>query len=112
MAVPHPLSQLSLAETESARAAVRGQHPNTVIQFRLIFLLEPPKTEVVAFLELEHAGKLTAQTKRPARLAQVWYDVIGNAPTPQYYEAFVNLDKNELTDANLVDSKSKACLAK
>ena len=89
--IPHPLSDLSVEETNKARDLVLELHPGAVIDFRSIYLLEPPKADVVPFLELEHAGKLTWSTPRPPRLAQVKYDVIGGQKAAEYHESVINL---------------------
>ena len=55
----HPLTILSPDETNLARDLVRAAHPaNTVIDFREIYLQEPPKAQLLEFLALEHAGRL------------------------------------------------------
>lgn len=89
--IPHPFSDLTVDETTQARDLVLELHPGTVIDFRAIYLLEPPKVDVTPFLELEHAGRLTAATPRPARLAQVRYDVIGGSKTHEYHESVIDL---------------------
>ncbi|UPK94782.1 hypothetical protein LCI18_005717 [Fusarium solani-melongenae] len=111
MSTPHPLSQLSISETTTARDVVRRSHPGTVLNFRVIFLLEPPKVDVEAYLELEHSGKLTAESPRPPRLAQAWYDVISNTRIPQYHETIVDLTKAEIVDQKVIDPKSKPSLS-
>ena len=90
-AVPHPLAGLSLDETNVARDVIRECHPGVVLDFRMTFLLEPPKADVLKYLELEHAGKVTSETKRPHRLAQVRYDAIGGSNIPRYHESVVDL---------------------
>ncbi|KAF4458210.1 copper amine oxidase 1, partial [Fusarium albosuccineum] len=108
---PHPLSQLSLDETTRARNVVRQSHPNNaILNFRVIFLLEPPKSDVEAYLELEHSGKLTATSPRPPRLAQAWYDVIGNGRAPQYHETIVDLKTSKIVDKKIIDAKSQPSL--
>ncbi|KAM5350444.1 hypothetical protein ACJ41O_006949 [Fusarium nematophilum] len=108
---PHPLSQLTLEETNRARDVVRQSHPSTLLNFRVIFLLEPPKSEVEAFLELEHSGRLTSSSPRPARLAQAWYDVIGNGRAPEYHETIVDLATSKIVDKKVVGVESKASLS-
>jgi primary-amine oxidase len=74
---PHPLAQLSAAEFRRARDIVRGLYgSDTSVFFRAISLKEPSKAELVSFLEAEHAGNLTADTKRPPRLALVEHDLV------------------------------------
>ncbi|KAH6693560.1 copper amine oxidase [Plectosphaerella plurivora] len=108
--IPHPLSALSVDETNAARDAVVAAHEGSVLQFRLIYLLEPPKAEVVAFLELEHAGKVTAETPRPARTAQVSYDVIGGKKSAEYHESIVDLREGKIVGTKAVDTKHQASL--
>lgn len=103
-AVPHPLSALSLGETNKAREIVLAAHPGSVLDFRQNYLWEPPKAEVLKFLELEHTGRLTASSQRPARCAQVFYDVIGGAIKAQYYESIVDLGLGEIVDRKLISS--------
>lgn len=88
---PHPLSNLSVEETNQARDLVLKLHPETVVNFRATFLLEPPKAEVKIFLELEHAGRITSDAPRPSRLAQVQYDVISGLKTAGYHESVIDL---------------------
>ncbi|RDA89190.1 hypothetical protein CP532_0537 [Ophiocordyceps camponoti-leonardi (nom. inval.)] len=75
---PHPLAPLSEAEFCRARDAVielRG--PDEAMVFRSLYLEEPPKAEMIPFLETEHAGSLQDDTPRPRRRARVEYDLIG-----------------------------------
>lgn len=88
---PHPLSALTVEESIVARDVIRSLHPDSVLLFRQIFLFEPPKAQVTAFLELEHSGKLTDETSRPCRLAQVWFDVCGRDQAANYAESVIDL---------------------
>ncbi|PHH79833.1 hypothetical protein CDD80_3694 [Ophiocordyceps camponoti-rufipedis] len=75
---PHPLAALSEAEFVRARNSVldvRG--PEDSLFFRALYLEEPPKAEMVAFLEAEHAGLVTDDTPRPRRRARVEFDIVG-----------------------------------
>ena len=109
-ALPHPLSALSIEETNIARDVVVESHPGSLLTFRQIFLREPPKTEVVAFLEVEHSGGLAAETPRPQRLSQVLYDVVGPSKVPEYHESVVDLRKNKVVHHEVVSSKFQAGL--
>lgn len=51
MAPPHPLKGLSVDEINRARQVIIDAHPNEVIDFREIFLQEPPKSQLIKFLE-------------------------------------------------------------
>ncbi|KAJ5232125.1 hypothetical protein N7468_005081 [Penicillium chermesinum] len=87
----HPLAILSEAETNLARDVVKAAHPKTVIDFREIYLQEPPKAQLLEFLAIEHAGRLSPTTPRPPRLALAQYDVIGADRIPQYQESVIDL---------------------
>ncbi|GJN68177.1 copper amine oxidase 1 [Purpureocillium lilacinum] len=108
--VPHPLSDLTVAEINRARDIVLGLHPGSVIDFRSIYLLEPPKSEVVPFLDLEHAGKLKASTPRPARLAQVRYDIIGGAKAAEYHESVIDVSSSKRVKHDIVGTEHHASL--
>ncbi|KAK7976567.1 hypothetical protein PG989_015030 [Apiospora arundinis] len=104
---PHPLSALSLDETNLARDIVKGSYSDVVIQFRQILLHEPPKSQVTAFLDLEHAGKVTAATPRPSRLALVTYDVIGGSHKfPEYHESIIDLRERKRVGHEVVSADS------
>jgi primary-amine oxidase len=90
---PHPLDMLSLSEVEMARQVIIDANRNKVIDFREIFLQEPPKEELKPFLDLEHAGHLNANTPRPARLAKVQCDVFGSNKVPEFHESIVDVEK-------------------
>jgi primary-amine oxidase len=108
---PHPLSDLSTEESNLARDAVLRLHPGTVIDFRTIYLQEPNKEDVLRFLEVEHAGKVTTTTPRPARLAQVKYDVIGGSEPTQYHESSINLVTAERIKHTIVGQEHQANLS-
>ncbi|KAM4057370.1 copper amine oxidase, enzyme [Hirsutella rhossiliensis] len=107
---PHPLSGLSIHETNRARDLVLKLHPGTVIDFRATFLLEPPKAEVKEFLELEHADRITSDTPRPARLAQVRYDVIGGSKAAEYHESVIDLLKAKRISHQIIGPEHHAGL--
>lgn len=108
--VPHPLSDLSAEETNKARDVVLKLHPGTVVDFRATYLLEPNKKDVLKFLEDEHAGKLTADTPRPPRLAQVKYDVIGGSEAAQYHESIIDVVTSERVKHTVVGQEHHASL--
>ncbi|KAK8045034.1 hypothetical protein PG993_005058, partial [Apiospora rasikravindrae] len=101
---PHPLSALSLDETNLARDIVKDTYSDVVIQFRQILLHEPPKSQVSAFLDLEHAGKVTDETPRPPRLALATYDVIGGTKFPEYHESIIDLREKKRVGHEVVSS--------
>lgn len=98
----HPLAPLSDPEFHTARDAVlaaHGAHPSALF-FRAIELEEPRKADLAPFLVAEHAGTLTPETLRPARLARVQYDVIsaredGKGSLYRYTQSVVDLKTGE-----------------
>ncbi|PFH56838.1 hypothetical protein XA68_15930 [Ophiocordyceps unilateralis] len=110
MSFPHPLSSLSVDEINQARDLVLKLHPGTVIDFRTIYLLEPPKADVLPFLALEHAGNVTRSTPRPARLAQARYDVIGGSQAAEYHESVVDLGAGQRVSHQVIPTEHHAGL--
>lgn len=103
----HPLAQLSEAEFLKARDIVVKLHGSAEsIFFRAIHLQEPTRAELVPFLELEHAGQLTDETKRPPRLALVEHDVIGT-DHHEYTRSVVNLGTGEVISTDAVGRTSQ-----
>lgn len=110
MAPPHPLSILSLQETERARQAVLALHSNTVVDFREIYFQEPPKAELTKYLDLEHSGQLTPSSPRPTRLAKCQYDVIGSDKIPEYHESWIDVESGKCTKHELIGKQHHASL--
>jgi primary-amine oxidase len=109
--IPHPLDQLSVAETDKARKhVIEARGSDTVLQFRSIYLEEPPKKELVPFLEAEHAGKITAQTPRPARVAKVLYDVVAKDKTHEYIESDIDLGTGKESIKRVVDKVHQSAM--
>jgi primary-amine oxidase len=90
---PHPLQSLSLQEVQLAKDIVLQEHEDELVIIREICLQEPPKKELVKFLELEHSGSLTDSSPRPSRLAAASYDVIGSDKLPYFHESVVDVEK-------------------
>lgn len=107
---PHPLAILSEKETNIARDVVVACHPDTVIDFREIYLLEPPKAQLKEFLALEHAGRLSPTTPRPPRMALCQYDVIGSDRIPSYQESAVDVGSRKRVKHQVVGKQHHAAL--
>lgn len=107
---PHPLAILSEEETNLARDVVIAEHPNTVISFREIYLLKPPKDQLREFLALEHAGRLSPTTPRPPRLATCQYDVIGADHIPSFHESVVDVVARKRVKHHIVGKQHHAPL--
>ncbi|KAF2195382.1 hypothetical protein K469DRAFT_698975 [Zopfia rhizophila CBS 207.26] len=84
--VSHPLAPLSSSEITSAAAIIKASWPtHTDLHFKVITLEEPPKAEVLPFLEAEHSRKPLPVISRKAFLN--YY--IRN--TNKFHEAVVDL---------------------
>jgi hypothetical protein len=111
VSTPHPIDQLSVFESDLARQIVLDARGATVvINFRSIALEEPPKKELCQFLDLEHAGRVTAQTPRPARLAKVQYDVVRGNKNHEYMESWVDVVLRKEVQRRVVDKMHQAGL--
>lgn len=110
MAPSHPLSILSIAETNLAREIVLAHHDKEVIDFREIFLQEPTKAELVKYLQLEHSGRLSPSSPRPARLAKCQYDVIGQDRIPSYHESVVDIGSRQRIKHEIIGKEHQAAL--
>ena len=111
MAFPHPLDQLSVAESDAARQVVLTARGGSVaLIFRSIALAEPPKDELIKFLELEHAGRVTLQTPRPARMAKVSYDIVRDDRSHGYTESLVDVQSATEVSQRIVDEVHQAAL--
>lgn len=108
--LPHPLAILSEEETNIARNVIIAQHPNTVIDFREIYLSEPPKAQLLEFLALEHSGRLSPTSPRPPRLALCQYDVIGNDRIPSFEESVVDVGTRQRVQHRVVGKEHHASL--
>ncbi len=110
VATLHPLDQLTLSETSIARETILHAREQSVIEFRSIFLEEPPKAELVAFLDAEHGGSLSSRTQRPARVARVQYDLVRSDKSHEYAESLVDLEARKETLHRVVDKMHQPSL--
>lgn len=64
-AAQHPLGPLTAAEIKESTRLIKASWPsNTNLQFKVITLREPTKSELVPFLTAEHAGQSTPTIDR------------------------------------------------
>lgn len=94
---PHPFKNLNSEETRVARDTVLSLHNDVLVNFREIFLQEPEKEIMKAYLEAEHSAQpgQSPASKRPPRLAKVMYDVIGNDRIPEYNESIIDVEQKK-----------------
>ncbi|KAJ4364306.1 hypothetical protein N0V95_000818 [Ascochyta clinopodiicola] len=82
----HPLAPLSALEIKAAASTIRASWPaHTDLHFKVVTLQEPPKAQVLRYLEAEHAGGPRPHLARKAFLN--YY--IRN--TNKFHEAIVDL---------------------
>lgn len=111
MSLPHPLQDLSLAEVTQARDIILSSYSEQNVEFRQIGLQEPKKSEVVQFLDREHAKQDLATAPRPDRLAKCHFDVLADQSQPvQYREATINLGQGMIIDDHRVPPTFQAPL--
>ncbi|KAJ5997985.1 hypothetical protein N7522_009645 [Penicillium canescens] len=94
MAAVHPFDPLSPREIAKAAEIVRGAFDGHHLNFRVITLQEPPKQQMVAFLEKERLRE--AQTSRPPRAARVQVTVPSTSRSYELVELLVDLDSTKL----------------
>lgn len=106
----HPLSTLSAEETTRARDIILDAHSDELVLFREVFLQEPAKAELIKYLDLEHAGRLSPTSPRPARLAKCQYDIIGSDKIPYHHEAVVDVEKKTRVRHEVIGKEHQAAL--
>jgi primary-amine oxidase len=63
----HPLAPLSTAELRNAANIIKASWPaRTDVHFKVVTLQEPPKVEVLKYLEAEHGNKPLPAISRKA----------------------------------------------
>jgi primary-amine oxidase len=63
----HPLAPLSAAELKTAASIIKASWPaRTDLHFKVVTLQEPPKAEVIKYLEAEHGNKPLPAVSRKA----------------------------------------------
>ena len=107
---PHPLDPLSLEEISVARQVILDQNAGNMVDFREIYLREPPKEMMKDFLELEHSGKIQADYHPPPRLAKVQYDVVGPNKKFEFHESTINVQEKTQTTHEIIDDSHHASL--
>lgn len=108
--IPHPLDPLNSHEIDVAREAIFRARGKSLILFRDIFAQEPAKAELLRFLEVEHSGRLSSSTPRPARLASVQYDVVHDDKSHDYMESVVDLNAKKEVDHIVVGQEHQSSL--
>jgi primary-amine oxidase len=117
----HPFDPLSPDEISRAAATVRPHFGSQEPNFRVITLQEPPKKEMIPFLDDEHAGRATEQA--PVRCARVEVVIRLSEEQNGLFELSVDLDNNKIIakqhhrgkhsyiDTTFMQQVEAACLA-
>ncbi|KAL9083019.1 MAG: hypothetical protein Q9159_006038 [Coniocarpon cinnabarinum] len=88
---PHPYAPLSADEIVNASTLLKTQWPEgTDIQYKTITLAEPPKLEVIPYLEAERAGKTVPSLGRKAFINYYL------RKTTKLHEAVINLSEQKV----------------
>ncbi|KAH8170126.1 copper amine oxidase, enzyme domain-containing protein [Sarocladium implicatum] len=99
---PHPLQDLTESEILHARGVIIDLVGSSeVIFFRSIQLCEPLKEDLLPFLQDEHDGSLSTDSKRPPRLALVEYDTVKPGEV-NYTKATVDVEKKSVVTNNVL----------
>ncbi|OAL02832.1 hypothetical protein IQ06DRAFT_315174 [Phaeosphaeriaceae sp. SRC1lsM3a] len=108
----HPFKILSVEETRVARDVVLSLHPNSVVDFREVYLQEPEKELMKHYLDLEHAARPAQSpgSKRPPRLAKCQYDVIGSDKIPEYQESVIDVELKRRVNHVIIGKDKQASL--
>ena len=117
----HPFDPLSPDEISRAATIVRPHFGSQEPNFRVITLQEPPKNEMIRFLDSEHAGR--AADHAPMRCARVEVVIRLLEEENALFELLVDLNSNRIIakqhqrgkhsyiDTTFMQQVEEACLA-
>ncbi|OAA43693.1 Copper amine oxidase [Metarhizium rileyi] len=101
--IAHPFDPLRPEEITRAANAVRPVFTGKSLNFRVVTLNEPPKNEMVEYLDREHR-KLPIG-RAPTRCARVEVIAKSQDGKPELFELFVNLDEDKIMGQKRLDGK-------
>ncbi|KAE8382291.1 copper amine oxidase [Aspergillus bertholletiae] len=116
----HPFDPLTPREISQAASITRSSLPGESPIFRVITLREPPKEDMILFLDQEHSAQ--SLDARPSRVARVQVVIHGESKN-KLLELLVDLDhvavikqehlagKHSYIDSEYMKSVEQACLA-
>lgn len=77
----HPLGPLTAAEISQSSALIRGQWPEgTAFVFKILTLLEPPKVDLVPYLETEKTGGAPKPIDRKSQVVYYLRNTVSFVP--------------------------------
>jgi Cu2+-containing amine oxidase len=81
----HPLAPLSAAELTQAAAIIKASWPaHTDLHFKVVTLEEPPKSEVLAYLDAEHSHRPLPTISRRAFLNYYIRNTVSTSPVIKF----------------------------
>ncbi|KAA8642015.1 uncharacterized protein ATNIH1004_010955 [Aspergillus tanneri] len=92
--LPHPFDPITPAEIQLATKILQAAFPRVNLRYKKIDIQEPPKKDVVPFVEAERLGK--PLPPRPARLLQVMFHRLD---TGAFYRALLNAGSRSVISA-------------
>ncbi|KAI1841520.1 hypothetical protein JX266_012272 [Neoarthrinium moseri] len=101
----HPFDPLRPEEIVRAAEIIRPIYEGQAINFRVITLREPPKNEMVKFLELGACRDSELKKEAPVRCARVELIATTRGGRNELFELLVNLDENKLMSQKLLEGK-------
>ncbi|KAF2624470.1 hypothetical protein BU25DRAFT_347716 [Macroventuria anomochaeta] len=102
MSSDHPLDPLTPEEISRATERVRPLFDDWELNFRVITLREPPKAELVKYLEAEHGGDVPPAFDRCARVEILVKDSV---ETIDLLELIVDLNNNSIIKQQHLEGK-------
>ncbi|KAJ6150626.1 hypothetical protein N7471_001825 [Penicillium samsonianum] len=103
MSDTHPFDPLGPREITKATKVVQELLHRKSFNFRVITLKEPPKQEMIAFLEREHLEQ--PQVSRPARIAHIQVIVRSDSGPNELTELLVDLDRSAVVHREILVGK-------
>jgi primary-amine oxidase len=92
-----------LTTSRKAAEIVRAEYNGKDLNFRVITMKEPPKTEMVAFLDQEHRKSPASWV--PIRCARVEITLKSQKGDNELHEIHVDLDKNTIIQSQVLKGK-------
>ncbi|KAF2727213.1 copper amine oxidase [Polyplosphaeria fusca] len=115
MSSPHPFDPLSAAEIATVAREVKKLSPNDHGIFRVITMAEPPKAEMVQYIEQEHSHRSPAPPKRIAKVHayfdKSFHELMVNVETHAIISHDVLKGRHSHVDTAFMKQVETACLA-
>ena len=94
----HPLDPLAPSEITQISSLLKSLSPDRSLHFKIITIIEPPKTQLRAYLKVERNG--TSLPPLPRRASALYY----HRGTSHLFKATVNVDANTVENVQQLES--------